>query len=76
MAIDVVEPDDLPRAADRVVLNRYLEDFYNRNAGGSTYVPILCGRAAACAGWPEPVGGAEPGVARRIPAATRDTVLE
>ena len=72
----MVEPDDLPRAADRVVLNRYLEDFYNRNAGGSTYVPYSLWEGGGVRWLPEPVSGAEPGVARRIPPATRDTVLE
>ena len=76
VAIDVVEPDDLPRAADRVVLNRYLEDFYNRNGGGSTYVPYSLWEGGGVRWLPEPVSSAEPGVARRIPPATRDTVLE
>jgi long-chain-fatty-acid--[acyl-carrier-protein] ligase len=76
VAIDVVEPDDLPRAADRVVLNRYLEDFYNRNAAGSTYVPYSLWEGGGVRWLPEPVSGSEPGVARRIPPATRDTVLE
>jgi long-chain-fatty-acid--[acyl-carrier-protein] ligase len=76
VAIDVVEPDDLPRAADRVVLNRYLEAFYNRNGGGSTYVPYSLWEGGGVRWLPEPVSSAEPGVARRIPPATRDTVLE
>ena len=76
VAIDVVEPDDLPRTADRVVLNRYLEDFYNRNAGGSTYVPHSLWEGGGVRWLPEPVSSAEPGVARRIPPATRDTVQE
>jgi acyl-CoA synthetase (AMP-forming)/AMP-acid ligase II/1-acyl-sn-glycerol-3-phosphate acyltransferase/acyl carrier protein len=76
VAIDVVEPDDLPRTADRVALNRYLEDFYNRNAGGSTYVPYSLWEGGGVRWLPEPVSSAEPGVARRIPPATRDTVLE
>jgi len=76
VAIDVVEPDDLPRAADRVVLNRYLEDYFNRNAGGSTYVPYSLWEGGGVRWLPEPVSSSEPGVARRIPAATRDTVLE
>jgi long-chain-fatty-acid--[acyl-carrier-protein] ligase len=76
VAIDVVEPDDLPRTADRVVLNRYLEDFYNSNAGGSTYVPHSLWEGGGVRWLPEPVSSAEPGVARRIPPATRDTVLE
>ena len=76
VAIDVLEPDDLPRAADRVVLNRYLEEFYNRNAGGSTYVPYSLWEGGGVRWLPEPVSSTEPGVARRIPAATRATVLE
>lgn len=76
VAIDVIEPDDLRRGADRVVLNRYLEDFYNRGAGGSTYVPYSFWEAGGVRWLPEPVSSSEPGVARRIPPATRATVLE
>jgi acyl-CoA synthetase (AMP-forming)/AMP-acid ligase II/1-acyl-sn-glycerol-3-phosphate acyltransferase/acyl carrier protein len=76
VAIDVIEPEDLPRAADRVALNRYLEGFYNRNAGGSTYVPYSLWEGGGVRWLPEPVSSSEPGVARRIPPATRDTVLE
>jgi len=53
-----------------------LEDFYNRNAGGSTYVPYSLWEGGGVRWLPEPVSSAEPGVARRIPPATRDTVLE
>ena len=59
-----------------MVLNRYLEDFYNRNAGGSTYVPYSLWEGGGVRWLPEPVSSAEPGVARRNPPATRDTVLE
>jgi len=76
VAIDVVEPDDFPRGADRVVLNRYLEDFYNRNAGGSTYVPYSLWEGGGVRWLPEPVSSSEPGVARRIPPATREMVLQ
>ena len=57
VAIDVVQSDDLPRTADRVALNRYLEDFYNRNAGGSTYVPYSLWEGGGVRWLPEPVGG-------------------
>jgi long-chain-fatty-acid--[acyl-carrier-protein] ligase len=76
VAIDIVEPDDLPRTADRVVLNRYLEEYYNRNAGGSTYVPYSLWEGGGVRWLPEPVSSSEPGVAHRIPPATRATVLE
>ena len=37
--IELVEPDDFPRSADRRTINRYLEAFYNAQAPPNTYVP-------------------------------------
>jgi len=55
-----------------VVLNRYLEDFYNRNAGGSTYVPHSLWEGGGVRWLPEPVSSAEPAwrAGSRQPRAT------
>lgn len=37
--IEVQEPEDFPRGSGRHVINRYLEEFYNRSALPNTYVP-------------------------------------
>ena len=37
--IEFVEPDDFPRDQPRMVINRYLETFYNERAPRNTYVP-------------------------------------
>jgi acyl-CoA synthetase (AMP-forming)/AMP-acid ligase II/acyl carrier protein len=39
--IEFVEPDLFPRRAERLVMNRFLEDFYNANTWPNTYVPYL-----------------------------------
>ncbi len=40
VSIEFVEPSDFPRSADRTVLNRYLEAFYNQDACANTVVPL------------------------------------
>jgi long-chain-fatty-acid--[acyl-carrier-protein] ligase len=37
--IEFVEPADFPRQESRMVINRYLEEFYNARAPRNTYVP-------------------------------------
>lgn len=39
--IEFVEPKNFPRTADRIIINRFLEDFYNADASRNTYVPYL-----------------------------------
>lgn len=39
VTIELVEPDDFPRTANREQLNAYLERFYNEDAPPRTYVP-------------------------------------
>ncbi len=38
--IEVVEPDDFPRRADRREINRYLEEFYNDTPDRKTEIPM------------------------------------
>jgi long-chain-fatty-acid--[acyl-carrier-protein] ligase len=37
--VELVEPDDLPRQADRLAFNEYLDRFYNQAAPPALYVP-------------------------------------
>ena len=39
--IEFFEPKNFPRTAERSIVNRFLEDFYNANASRNTYVPYL-----------------------------------
>lgn len=39
--IEFVEPKNFPRTADRITMNRFLEDFYNADASRNTYVPYF-----------------------------------
>ena len=76
VAIEFVEPMDLPRTAGRPVINRYLEDFYNHGALGATYVPYSLWERGGVRPVPEPVVGGETSRTPRIPAATREAVTE
>jgi len=55
VTIELVEPDDVPRAADRNTLNRYLERFYNTAVPANTHVPYTIWERGARPR-PEPAG--------------------
>jgi long-chain-fatty-acid--[acyl-carrier-protein] ligase len=76
VAIEVVEPTDLPRAADRLAINRYLEGFYNQGTRGATYVPYSLWERGGVRPLPEPVIGGETSRTPHVPGATRETVTE
>ena len=76
VAIDFAEPTDLPRTADRLVINRYLEAFYTQGARGATYVPYSSWERGGVRPLPEPVVGGETSCTPRIPDATREAVTE
>jgi len=76
VTIELVEPDDLPRDADRSVINRYLEDFYNRDAPANTYVPYTVWERGSVRELPEPDLGDIEADKREIPATTRQIVTE
>lgn len=76
VAIDFAEPTDLPRTADRLVINRYLEAFYNQGARGATYVPYSSWERGGVRPLPEPVVGGETSRTPLIPDATREAVTE
>ncbi len=74
VTIELSEPADFPRDADRTVINRYLERFYNEDPPASTYVPRTIWERGGVRELPEvepPPGEGEVG---EIPPATRETV--
>ncbi len=77
VSIEFVEPDDLPRTADRTTLNRYLERFYNADAPPATYVPYTIWERGGVRELPEAVRS---DAARRsvvdVPPATRQIVID
>lgn len=76
VTIEFHEPEDLPRDADRDALNQFIEDFYNQSAAPNTYVPYSIWERGGVRRLPEPFIGVEAGDVDRVPAATRQAVLE
>ena len=52
--IEFVEPKSFPRTADRITMNRFLEDFYNADAFRNTYVPYFFHEKSGVKICPEP----------------------
>jgi acyl carrier protein len=76
VAIELVEPADFPRAADRNAVNRCLEDFYNHDAPPNTYVPYTPWERGGTRAVPEPQKGRFAGSPDDVPAATRELVIK
>ncbi len=76
VSIELVEPADMPRGADRRTINRYLERFYNEDAPPNTYVPYTIWQRGGPAELPEPPGGMLHGDPSAVPQATRQIVSE
>lgn len=74
--IELHEPADLPRDADRNTFNRYLERFYNADAPPNTYVAYDFGVRPASRVLPEPRFDRAPGALARVPASTRQRVYD
>lgn len=72
--IEFCEPDDFPRQAGRMEINRYLEDFYNARAPHNTYVPYTPWERGGPSERPEPVRQRLSGNPEETPAATRRIV--
>ena len=73
--IELYEPADLPRTADRAALNRYLERFYNDNPPHNTHVPFTIWESGGTRVLPEPKDAfARPEDLASVPAATRQLV--
>lgn len=75
VSIELVEPDNLPRGADRAALNRYLEEFYNRDAPPNTRVPDFFWRRGGARIVPEPDSERRAAEADDVSGATRKIVL-
>ncbi len=76
VTVELDEPTDVPRQAERATLNRYLEAFYNREAPPNTHVPYTLWERGARRVLPEPEDGRDgPRGAIDIPIATRDLVM-
>ena len=76
VAIELTEPVDLPRQADRGPLNRYLEAFYNREVQSNTYVPYTIWERGGVRPMPEPASLAVEASGEPIPPATAEIVLK
>ena len=76
VTVEFAEPGDFPRHADRMVINRYLESFYNAGASPNTYVPYRFREAGGARVLPEPEARRVEGHAESAPAAVRQQVLD
>ena len=74
--IELTEPDDLPRLADRTEINRYLEDFYNADAPPATYVPYTIWERGGARELPEPEVRSSEDALHAVPDGTRRIVTE
>ncbi len=74
--IEFVEPDDFPRDQPRMVINRYLETFYNARAPRNTYVPYGFWERGGVRELPDPEVRHVAGDAAEAPEATRRIVLD
>ena len=74
--IELVEPADFPRDQPRMVINRYLETFYNARAPRNTYVPYGFWERGGPRELPDPEVRHVAGDAAEAPEATRRIVLE
>jgi 1-acyl-sn-glycerol-3-phosphate acyltransferase len=59
VTIQFLEPDDLPRNADRHTINRYLERYYNAEAPFNCYVPYSLWERRGTRSLPEPASEEE-----------------
>ncbi len=75
VTVELYEPDDLPRTADRITLNSFLEAYYNTDPPRNTYVPYTVWEKSSRITLPEPVLAQSPDTESLVPAATRQIVL-
>ena len=76
VTIELAEPADLPRHADRNTINRFLEKFYNADAPPAMYVPLTPWERPGRRVMPEPASRDRAGEELAIPTTTRAAVLE
>jgi long-chain-fatty-acid--[acyl-carrier-protein] ligase len=73
--IELVEPDDLPRRADRKAINRYLEGFFNKTVERNTYVPYTIWERGGVQVRPEPQDDSMKDAALQVPPVVRKQVI-
>jgi len=73
--IELCEPRDFPRSADRHTINAFLEHFYNVDAPPAVYVPYTRWEGGGAREMPEPDWGRLEGLAAAVPPATQQLVL-
>jgi len=76
ITVEFVEPDDVPRNANRETLNRYLEEFYNQAPPDNTHVPYSIWRGWVPKRMPEPEQYSISGNIADVPDSVRATVCE
>lgn len=76
VTIEFSEPSDLPRDADRNVLNSYLEAFYNTDAPKNTYIPYTVWEKGGTVTLPEPVMEKFSGDLSGVSETVRETILD
>jgi len=76
LLIELEEPADFPRTGERMVINRYLEEFYNVRAPHNTYVPYGFWERGGSRELPEPEVRGFSGDPASVPEGTRQLVLE
>jgi long-chain-fatty-acid--[acyl-carrier-protein] ligase len=74
--IEFVEPPDFPRQESRMVINRYLEKFYNARAPRNTYVPYGFWEKGGLRELPDPEVPRVAGDPSEAPEATRRIVVD
>lgn len=75
VVIKCCEPEDFPRLKGRQVINRYIEDFYNKDAPESIYVPYKIFEKGGPRALPEPESRKRSGDISKVPPATCEVVL-
>ena len=76
VTIELYEPPDLPRTADRNTFNRALEQFYNAEALPNTYVPYTIWEKGGTRTLPEPAPLQFEDNYSSVPQTTRQIVLK
>jgi len=76
VTIEFVEPDDVPRGANRDTLNRYLEEFYNQDPPCNTHVPYSIWRGWRPRQMPEPQQHSISGDVADVPESVQTAVRE
>lgn len=74
VTLEFIEPQDLPRDADRAALNQYIQTWYNDAAPPAIYVPRTIWERGGAREMPDPQPPSVQGAASEIPASVRALV--